>query len=153
MRGADSASGWKTSAEDDTSLTSGSALEVPFFVEAPGPLISVSADAGTPTISVVTATGASVDCETTSTSGQAIGTISGAAGQYVARVGLSGADAAAASIRISDAGPSELRVAAPSQASAGAPFTVTAGVYEDAVRQAGGQLHRCGRRRYVRPSR
>ena len=134
----DSACGWKTIAEDETGLAPGSTISVPFSVEATGALISASADAGTPTISVVDSTGSSVDCEATSTSGRTMGAVSCAPGQYVAYVGLSGADAASASISVSDAGPSELRVDAPSQAPAGSDFTVEAGVYENGVRQTGG---------------
>ena len=134
----DSASGWLTSAEDQVTLSSGSTSSVPFSVEAGGALISVSTDAGTPTISVVDSTGAAVDCDTTGASGQTTGAISCAPGQYVAQIGLSGADTANASISVSDDGPSELRVSAPAQAAAGSDFTVEAGVYENDVRQTGG---------------
>ena len=133
----DSASGWTTCAQDEVGLSSGSTALVPFSVGADGALISVSTDAGTPTVSVVDSDGAPVDCETTSASGQTMGVISCAAGQYVARIGLSGADTATASINVTDAGASELRVSAPAQAAAGSDFTVEAGIYENAVRQTG----------------
>jgi hypothetical protein len=134
----DSAGGWTTSAEDQIELSSSATTSVPFSVEAGGALISVSVDAGTPSISVVDSTGTPVACEATSASGQVSGAISCAPGQYVAQIGLSGADAAAASVSVRDAGPSELRVFAPGQAAAGSDFTVEAGVYENGVRQAGG---------------
>ena len=82
-------------------------------------------------------TGAAVDCDTTGASGQTTGAISCAPGQYVAQIGLSGADAANASISVSDDGPSELRVSTPAQAAAGSDFTLEAGVYENDVRQTG----------------
>ena len=133
----DSAAGWKTCAELVLRLSSEATASVPFSVEATAALVSVAAQAGTPTLSVVDASGAPLACHEASQAGVSLAAFECAPGRYAAEVGLLGADTGDASVMVSDLGPSELRVASAVQASTGTAFVVEAGVYEAGVRQVG----------------
>jgi pimeloyl-ACP methyl ester carboxylesterase len=136
----DSANGSMMSAEGTPSVLSGTTALVPFSVEGTGALLTVSVPAGTPVLAVTASDGASVTCQSTRAHRLVTASLSCPPGDYVAHVGLSGAASANAAVAVFDAGPIQLRVAAPSQAPASAPFVVEGGVYENGRRRTGGSL-------------